>query len=501
VDAAPAIEAIGISRSFGGVRALHEASFSAGFGEIHALVGENGAGKSTLIKIMCGVLRPDAGTLRLRGEDVHLSGPAAAQARGIGTVFQELSLMPWMTVAENLLLRDAPRGRLGLIRRRALAGRADEIFRAFGVDGIDPLDLASSLSVAQRQVIEIVRALRRRPEVLFLDEPTAALAEREVEWLFALVRRLRDEGVCVIFTSHRWREVEDIADRITVFRNGEQVATRDTLAEAEAVTLMTGRTLDRAYPEPPPLPAGSPPVLEVRGLRGDGIDDVSLALHRGEILGIGGLAGQGQRELFMTLFGARRASGGEVVVGGRPRRLRKPADAIRAGIALVPEDRKAEGLLLPMSVRDNLTLSVLGEVGWGGVLRPGEEARRVRTIVDRLAIRTSRPSVQEAGMLSGGNQQKVLIGRWLVAGANVLLLYDITRGVDAATKRDIYALMMELAGEGKSLLYYSSETEEVARLCHRVLVMREGAVASELTGPGIDAEAIVSAALAEPAGV
>jgi ribose transport system ATP-binding protein len=503
VDAAPAIEAIGISRSFGGVRALHDASFTAGFGEIHALVGENGAGKSTLIKIMCGVLRPDAGTLRLRGEDMHLSGPAEAQARGIGTVFQELSLMPWMTVAENLLLRDAPRGRSGLIRRRELAGRADEIFRAFGVDGIDPLDLVSSLSVAQRQVIEIVRALRRRPEVLFLDEPTAALAEREVEWLFALVRRLRDEGACVIFTSHRWREVEDIADRITVFRNGEQVATRDTLGEAEAVTLMTGRTLDRAYPEPPALPAGAPPVLEVRGLRGEGIADVSLVLHRGEILGIGGLAGQGQRELFMTLFGARRASGGEVVVGGKQRRLRKPADAIRAGmgIALVPEDRKAEGLLLPMSVRDNLTLSVLGEVGWGGVLRPGEEARRVRAIVDRLDIRTNRPAVQEAGTLSGGNQQKVLIGRWLVAGADVLLLYDITRGVDAATKRDIYALMMELAGEGKALLYYSSETEEVARLCHRVLVMREGAVASELTGPGIDAEAIVSAALAEPASV
>jgi ribose transport system ATP-binding protein len=503
VAAAPAIEAIGISRSFGGVRALSDAAFSAGFGEVHALVGENGAGKSTLIKIMCGVLRADSGRLRLRGEEVQLSGPAEAQDRGIGTVFQELSLMPWMTVAENLLLRDAPRGRAGLIRRRGLAARADEIFAAFGVDGIDPLDLVSSLSVAQRQVIEIVRTLRRRPEVLFLDEPTAALAEREVEWLFALVRRLRDEGTCVIFTSHRWREVEDIADRITVFRNGEHVATRDEFAEGEAVTLMTGRTIDRAYPPPPPLAADPPPVLEVRGLRAEGVDDVSLVLRRGEILGIGGLAGQGQRELFMTLFGARRASGGEVIAGGRPRRLRKPADAIHAGmgIALVPEDRKAEGLLLPMSVRDNLTLAVLGEVSTAGVLRPAAEQRRVRAMVERLGIRTTRPAVQEVGTLSGGNQQKVLIGRWLIAGPGVLLLYDITRGVDAATKRDIYALMMELAGEGKALLFYSSETEEMARLCHRVLVMREGAVASELTGPGIDVEAIVSAAIAEPAGV
>jgi ribose transport system ATP-binding protein len=499
VDDAAAIEAIGISRSFGGVRALHDASFEAGFGEIHALVGENGAGKSTLIKIMCGVLRPDAGTLRIRGEEVHLAGPADAQGKGIGTVFQELSLMPWMTVAENLLLRDPPRGAAGLIRRRALAERADEIFAGFGVGGIDPFDLVSSLSVAQRQMIEIVRALRRQPAVLFLDEPTAALPEREVEWLFGLVRKLRDDGTCVIFTSHRWREVEDIADRITVFRNGEHVATRPQIGEAEAVTLMTGRTIDRAYPHPAPLPEDAPPVLEVRGLRADGVRDVSLTLHRGEILGIGGLAGQGQRELFMTLFGARRSSGGEVAVGGRTCRLRKPRDAIRAGmgIALVPEDRKAEGLLLPMSVRDNLTLSVLGEVGWGGILRPGAEARRVNQIVDRLGIRTSRPTVQEAGTLSGGNQQKLLIGRWLVAGAGVLLLYDITRGVDAATKRDIYALMMELAGEGKALLFYSSETEEMAHLCHRVLVMREGAVAAELAGPETDAEAIVTAALVE----
>jgi ribose transport system ATP-binding protein len=339
--------------------------------------------------------------------------------------------------------------------------------------------------------------------VLFLDEPTAALPEREVEWLFAHVRRVRDEGTCVIFTSHRWREVEDIADRITVFRNGEYVATRTELGEAEAVSLMTGRTIDRAYPQPPPLAGDAPPVLEVKGLAADGVRDVSLTLHRGEILGIGGLAGQGQRELFMTLFGARRATGGEVLVGGRPRRLRRPADAVRAGmgIALVPEDRKADGLLLPMSVRDNLTLAVLDEVSTAGVLRPAAEQRRVRAMVDRLGIRTTRPTVQEVGTLSGGNQQKVLIGRWLVASPDILLLYDITRGVDAATKRDIYALMVELADEGRALLFYSSETEEMARLCHRVLVMREGAVASELTGPGIDVESIVSAAIVEPARV
>jgi ribose transport system ATP-binding protein len=501
--AAPAIEASGISKSFGGVRALRDAAFSASFGEIHALVGENGAGKSTLIKILCGVLRPDEGSIRVRGEEVALSGPAEAQGKGIGTVFQELTLMPSMTVAENLLLRDPPTGKARLIRRRHLAGRAEEIFAEFGVEGIDPLDLASSLSVADRQVIEIIRTLRRQPDVLFLDEPTAALAEREVAWLFENVRRRRDDGACVIFTSHRWREVEDIADRITVFRNGEQVATRPQISESEAVTLMTGRTIDRAYPEPPALDEAAPPVLEVKGLSADGVRDVSLTLRRGEILGIGGLAGQGQRQLFMTLFGARKSTGGEVIVGGRARRLRKPSDAIRAGmgIALVPEDRKAEGLLLPMSVRDNLTLAILDKVSDAGVLRPGAENRRTREMVERLDIRTNRPSVQEAGTLSGGNQQKVLIGRWLATGAEVLLLYDITRGVDAATKRDIYQLMMELAGEGKALLFYSSETEEMAHLCHRVLVMREGALAAELAGPSADAETIVAAALTEHSGV
>jgi ribose transport system ATP-binding protein len=501
--AAPAIEASGISKSFGGVRALRDASFSADFGEVHALVGENGAGKSTLIKILCGVLRPDGGSIRVRGEEVQLSGPAEAQGKGIGTVFQELTLMPSMTVAENLLLRDPPRGAARLIRRRALAARAEEIFAEYDIQGIDPLDLASSLSVADRQVIEIVRALRRRPDVLFLDEPTAALAEREVAWLFDLVRHLRDEGACVIFTSHRWREVEDLADRITIYRNGEHVATRPQIAESEAVTLMTGRTIDRAYPEPPALDAEVAPVFEVEGLHADGVRDVSLTLRPGEILGIGGLAGQGQRQLFMTLFGARKATAGQVIVAGKPRRLRKPSDAIRAGlgIALVPEDRKAEGLLLPMSVRDNLTLAILDEVSALGVLRPRAETQRTRQMVERLGIRTTRPSVQEAGTLSGGNQQKVLIGRWLATGADVLLLYDITRGVDAATKRDIYRLMMELAGEGKALLFYSSETEEMAHLCHRVLVMREGALAAELAGPSADAETIVAAALTEHSGV
>jgi ribose transport system ATP-binding protein len=483
------------------VRALTDASFSADFGEVHALVGENGAGKSTMIKILSGVLRPDQGRVRVQGNDVEFRGPHDARAVGVGTVFQELTLMPWMTVAENLFLRNEPRGPARLIRRRELAARADEFLAQLGVRGIDPYELSASLSLAQRQVIEVARALLRDPDILFLDEPTSALAEQEVEWLFGLVRDLRERGKCVIFTSHRWGEVANLADRITIFRNGEYVATREQLTEGEAVTLMTGRTIDRMYPEVPALEAEVPIVLAVRDLRGERVSGVSFELHHGEILGIGGLAGQGQRDLFMTLFGARKASDGEIRIAGKPTRIRRPSDAIRngMGIALVPEDRKTEGLMLPMSVRDNLTLAVLERVAFHGVLNPAGEYAQVRRAVRRLQIRTSRPSVQEVGTLSGGNQQKVLIGRWLLAESDILLLYDITRGVDVGTKHDIYELMMELVGEGKSLLFYSSETEEMARLCHRVLVMREGRIAAELTGEATDAEAIVAASLREHA--
>jgi ribose transport system ATP-binding protein len=495
------LEATGLVKAYPGVRALDGAGLTARAGVVHALVGENGAGKSTMIKILSGVLRPDAGTLEVAGSQVDFRSPHAARALGVGTVFQELTLMPWMTVAENLFLRNEPQGPARLIRRRELASRADEVFARLGIEGIDPDELPAALSLAHRQVIEIARALLRDPSILFLDEPTSALAEREVEWLFALVRGLRERGKCVIFTSHRWGEVADLADRITIFRNGEHVATRDTLSEAEAVTLMTGRTIDRMYPERTPVADDAPAVLEVTDLQGERVRGVSFALRRGEILGVGGLAGQGQRDLFMTLFGARKLLGGETRVNGQVRRIRRPADAIRLrmGIALVPEDRKTEGLMLPMSVRDNLTLAVLGRVAFHGVLRHATEQALVRRAVQRLHIRTTRPTVQEVATLSGGNQQKVLIGRWLLAESDILLVYDITRGVDVGTKHDIYKLMMELVAEGKSLLFYSSETEEMARLCHRVLVMREGRVAAELAGDSTDAEAIVAASLREHA--
>ena len=489
-----AIEGAELRKSYGGVLALEDATFSAAPGEVHALVGENGAGKSTMIKALSGVIGPDSGRILIGGEEVRLRSPQDALRRGVATVFQELTLLPRMTVAENLLMGREPRGVGGLIRRRELPASAEELLAEHDVDSVDPGELVENLPLAHQQLVEIVRAVMREPAVLILDEPTSALSKREVDWLFGLVRGLRDAGTCVVFTSHRWSEVTDLADRITVFRNGTDVGTREQLSEDEAVSLMTGREVSTAYTEPEGKPEDEV-VFEAEDLTAPGLNGVSLRLHAGEILGIGGLEGQGQQELFHALFGLAPA-GGELTLRGDRIRLHSPRDAIRAGIAFIPQDRKAEGLLLPMTVRENLTLPILRRLAALGVLRPAGEKKAAHGMIDRLAIDARRPG-QPVGTLSGGNQQKVLLGRWLLADSHILLLYDVTRGVDVATKQDIYELITNLAADGRAILFYSSDTEEIAHLCHRVLVLREGAVAQELDGPGIRAEDIIGASFRE----
>ncbi|HLI60038.1 MAG TPA: sugar ABC transporter ATP-binding protein [Solirubrobacteraceae bacterium] len=493
---ATAIQGAGVDKAYGGVQALRHAGFLAAPGEVHALVGENGAGKSTMIKCLAGITRPDRGTVRIGGQEVRLRSPEDALARGVATVFQELTLLPRMTVAENLLLGREPRGPIRLIRRLDMPATAGELLAEHGVKSVDPGELVENLPLAQQQLVEIVRAIMRRPKVLILDEPTSALSRREVEWLFEQTRGLREQGTCVIFTSHRWSEVSDLADRITVFRNGTDVGTHEQLSEEEAVKLMTGRQVDTASARPESEP-GDQALLEACDLEAPGLNGVSLRLRTGEILGIGGLEGQGQRELFGALYG-QIPSQGEVKVEGRPRRLRNPREAIRAGIAFIPQDRKAEGLLLPMSVRENLTLPILRRLASCGVLRPVKERQASEEMIERLHI-DARRSGQPVATLSGGNQQKVLLGRWLLTESRILLLYDVTRGVDVATKQDMYKLITGLAADGHGVLFYSSDTEEVANLCHRVLVMREGLVTSELTGPGIDPEEIIGASFREEA--
>ena len=492
---APTIEADRVSRAFGGVQALDSASFSATKGEVHALVGENGAGKSTLIKLLGGRLKPDSGEIRVDNRSVSFSGPDAAHALGVWTVFQELTLLPWMTVAENLLIKREPRGRFGLVDRRRMVEQAEAILVGFGVRTVDPRALIDDLSLAERQMVEIVRIIAQKPDTILLDEPTSSLGDSEVDWLFGLIRQLRARNNCVIFTSHRWNEITHIADRITIFRNGKDLGTFTEIDEGRAVSLMTGQRVEARYPKPRPL-GGDKPKLEVRGLTGPGVREVSLALRVREILGVGGLAGQGHRELFFLLFGAEPTGHGEIIVDGKPTGIRNPRDAARAGIALVPEDRKTEGLLLSLSVGANLTLAILRRISRFGVLLPAWERRPALAMVDALKIRTPDLS-NPVGKLSGGNQQKVLLARWLLHDSRILLLYDVTRGVDIATKHEIYELIVRLADEGRAVLLYSSDAEELAHLCHRVLVMREGRIAAEIEAPGITAEGIVSAAVRE----
>lgn len=492
-----AITAASVTKSFGGVRALSDASFSLKPGSIHALVGENGAGKSTLIKILGGRITPDSGSLKVSGEEVRFSGTADAARRGIATVFQELTLLPYMTVAENLLIYREPRNRLGLIDRAALPVAAEHALAELGITHIDTRALATEISLAERQTIEIARELLNRPRVLLLDEPTSALVEREVAWLFDRLREARDAGVSVVFTSHRWHEISAIADTITIFRNGKDVGTFDEIEEEQAITLMTGKQFGAIFPARLPAPpADARPLLELRGVSAPGMDKVDLSLRPGEILGVGGLAGHGHRSLFFGIFGAPGFSEGELRIEGQRRHINTPRDAIRASIALVPEDRKSEGLFLPLSIRDNLTLPVLGRLSRFGLIRLGEERKLTQAAISQLAVRT--PSAAQAvGALSGGNQQKVLLGRWLETKARILLLYDVTRGVDVATKSEIYDLVLRLAGQGLGILFYSSDAEELAHLCHRVLVMRRGSVVAQLPGEGLDAEMIVGAAMRE----
>jgi ribose transport system ATP-binding protein len=486
------IEAQGIKKSYGRIHALDGVDLQAHAGEVHALVGENGAGKSTVMSVLCGAVRPDSGTVEVNGEPATWRSPGEARQHGVHIVFQEGTLFRWLTVGENLLLGTEPRRRFGLIQRRNIAAVADDVLSRFGVDGISASAMVGDLSIAARQVIEIVRAVSHQPRVLLLDEPTSSLSRVEVEWLFGLIAELRAAGTCVIFTSHRWSEVSAVADRFTVFRNGRTVATATELDEREAVRLMTGRSLVEAA-RPSARPESTEIVLEVQGLKSERLNDVSFRVAAGEIVGIGGLSGQGQRDLFSALFGLTRSTG-SVQVDGRRVRMRNPRDAAAAGIWLVPEDRKAEGLLLALSVRENLTLPILGTLGRGGFISSATERSIAASVMDRMSIKATTFN-QPVGTLSGGNQQKVLLGRVLGMKTKVLLLYDVTRGVDVATKQEIYRLISGLAQEGWAVLLYSSDTAELARCVHRVLVMADGAFVAEIDGPAIDPEDIVAASI------
>jgi len=493
------LQATGITKRFGGIVALKSVAFEARAGEVHAVLGENGAGKSTFIQILSGAIAADEGSLSLRGQPFAPKNPREAERAGIAAVFQELSLVPDLTVAENIWFRREPLTWFGTVDRRELLRRTAWLLGELGLTKIAPDRAVRHLSVAERQVVEIAKALAGDPDVLILDEATSALPPQEVDWLLAIARKRADAGKLVLYISHRLAEVRRVAERMTVLRNGETVGTRTTanLSDDEIVTMMLGRRLDRLYPERR-VTRTARVALQVEGLTvGHRLRGVDFSLHEGEILGVAGLQGHGQRELFLALFGATRSQG-RISVWGKPTVIRDPHHALSAGVgmALLPEDRRLQGLLLSKSVRENLILAILPRIARHGLLDLRREGELVADAVRRLQVKVSSPE-QLAGTLSGGNQQKVVLAKLLATQARILLFYDPTRGVDVGTKAEIFVLMRDLAAQGYAILFYSTDLPELTHLADRVAVLSYGRVAAVLEGQAIDEEAILRATLAE----
>ncbi|MGP3959695.1 sugar ABC transporter ATP-binding protein [Nonomuraea sp. 3N208] len=498
----------GVLKTFAGVVALDHVTLSVRPGEVHALVGGNGAGKSTLVKVLSGVHQPDAGELRLLGEPVRFAGPADAKRAGIATIHQETNLVPTMSVARNLLLGREPRGRLGLIGNTALHARAEELLAAYGlrVDVRRPL---ASLGEGARQLVALARAASADARLVIMDEPTSSLEHAELETLFGAVRRLREEGRSVVYVTHRLEELYGICDRVTVLREGRVVHTGPLagLDRLRLVSLMLGRPFHPVAPAPrggePDEPADLP-VLEAKGLtRHHVLDGVSLAMRAGEVIGLGGLLGAGRSETARAIAGALPVDAGQVTVAGAAARTwpigrggaaRKWSvrRAVRAGVGLVPENRKTEGIVPTLSVRDNIALAALPRLSRAGIVSDAQVDGIVATFMRRLGIQAVSPR-QPAGELSGGNQQKVLLARWLAVHPKVLLLDEPTRGVDLATKLGMQALLDELAVDGLAILLISSDVAELVDNCDSVVVLRDGAITEQLTGPEVTEDRLLAA--------
>ncbi|WP_082469243.1 sugar ABC transporter ATP-binding protein [Sciscionella sediminilitoris] len=484
------LEARGLSKAFRGVQALCDVSFSLQAGAVLALIGENGAGKSTLIRMLSGAHAPDAGEVRLDGRPAAITGPAGAEALGIATVYQELSLFPELTVAENLMFNRYP-GR-GRIDWRSVHREASTLLAELGLT-VTPAQRVRELSIADKQMIEIAKALRRNARVLILDEPTAVLGGEDVDRLLALVRDLSRRDVSVIFVSHRLEEVFDLADRYVVLKDGELTG-EGIIAETthdELVSKMVGRHFVRGDREPGAKIGKT--VLQVDGLSQPGVlSDISFSVRAGEILGIAGLRGAGRTEMARAIFGADPHAG-TVQLHGKPVRITDPLQAIRAGIGLVPEERKTQGLVIGQSCAANISLVSLLKRGRRTV-RPTAEQVLARRYIDKLRIKTPGP-LTPVGTLSGGNQQKVVLARWLEAGVDLLILDEPTRGIDIGAKQEIYTLIRQLCGQGLAIIVISSELPEVLELSDRILVMHQGEVTAELSGDTATEEEIMSHAV------
>lgn len=486
-----------ITKRYGGVLALDDVNFSCDLGSIHAVLGENGAGKSTLIKIMSGVVTPDQGQMHLAGKNVSFATPSAANAAGIVCIFQELSLLPDLSVADNISIADPPK-RFGLVNRRAQHQRAEELLARIRCEDVNPLSRVRDLPLSRRQMVEIAKALAKNPTLLILDEATSALTAADVDNVFGILRNLRDDGISVLAISHRMNEIEAIADKCSVFRNGQHIKTfiQGTLSANEIVKTMIGREISAHFPAKREATVREP-ALGIRDFGwNDQLHDISLDIGKGEIVGLGGLDGQGQKELLLGLFGVLKNTSGDILMNGKRVKVNSPVSAKSKGIdmALIPEDRKTEGLMLPMSINDNLSIAALDRLSSGLFVNQKAMQTAVNEGIERIQIKIG-SLTDSVSTLSGGNQQKVVIAKWLMTQPKIILLNDPTRGIDVGTKQEIYRLLRELSEEGAAILFYSTDYEELIGCCDRVAVMYDGRIVRQLSGDQITGDNIVASAL------
>jgi ribose transport system ATP-binding protein len=489
-----------VRKAYGATVAVDDVTFAVEAGTAHALLGENGAGKSTLVKLISGLDRPDAGGFRIFGEAIPLASPRAAHAAGIETAFQEMTLVRDLTVLDNMLMPYAPVGPLGLIRRRQAARAVEAHFAEIGLEAIDLDAEIRDLDLAVQQKIEVARALYRRPRVLLLDEPTSTLSGRDVDWLGAIIERERLRGATILFISHRLREVRDFCERVTILRNGRHIATGavSEYRDADLISMIAGRSLETAFAE---RDAGTrrrgAEVLCVDRLATAGkLKDASFALHAGEILGVAGLQGMGQLDLFLACFGMVEPTRGTIAVDGHAVAITSPKEAVdaRLGISLVPEDRKTEALFLKLTGRHNASLPVIERFARFGLIDGAAETAAVGRVFERVEV-DPRALWTPVRAFSGGNQQKIAIAKWLLAESRCLLLYDPTRGIDVGTKNELYRLIRAFADAGGAVLFYSTEIPEVVHLADRAIVLYAGRVAAELERDELSEAAILTAAL------
>ncbi|WP_345376541.1 sugar ABC transporter ATP-binding protein [Frondihabitans cladoniiphilus] len=492
-EAPVTLEMRGVTKAFGPVVALANGTIALEAGRIHALVGENGAGKSTMVKTIAGVYQPDSGTLELRGEPVVFAGTAESKAAGISVIYQEPTLFPDLTVAENIYIGRQPRNRLGFIDRPAMRREAAELFARLGVP-IDPDRVAEGLSIADQQIIEIAKAISLEARVLVMDEPTAALSGVEVDRLFAVARSLRDQGAAILFISHRFDEVFALCDSITVMRDGAYIATHDadSITVDELVHEMVGRDISALFPKEE-AEIGDV-VLSVEGLSRAGVfSDISFEVRAGEIVGLAGLVGAGRTEVARAVFGVDRYDTGSVTMAGTPLRAHSPKAAIEAGMAFVPEDRRKQGLVMDLSVTKNTALTLRHQLARFGLISGRAERSAAEDWSKRLQVKTGSQSLA-VSTLSGGNQQKVVLAKWLATKPKFLIVDEPTRGIDVGTKSEVHRLISELAGQGIAVLMISSELPEVMGMADRILVMHEGTISGRFDRADATAEAILHAA-------